>query len=182
LDAKTPLRGSILQANLQLRRRSLLALAIDDTLLATPEGFVIVLREEYTKAQRTEPIPVHSELAAWLKRYIADYRPVLARGTTQSALWLSQEARPLSNNGCWSAISSRTKAALNVAIGPHFIRHCVASSTVIDHPERVHELSAVLQHRDFRVTERHYVLASQLQAVERYQQAVEQERRSLADL
>ena len=39
-----------------------------------------------------------------------------------------------------------------------------------------------LQHRSFRVTERHYVLASQLLASQRFQETLANERRDLAAL
>jgi site-specific recombinase XerD len=159
-----------------LRRRSLLSLALGDTLLETSGGFVILLQEEHTKARRAERVPVHPDLAAWLRRYLDHYRPVLAHEGSGPALWISQRGSPLANTSCWSAIATRTQAAFGVRIGPHFIRHCVATSTVIDSPERILDLPAVMQHRDFRVTERHYILASQLQAVDRYQQVLAQER------
>ena len=126
-----------------LRRRSVLALALGDTLVETSSGYLILLRGEHTKSDRPELVPVHPELAAWLRRYLDHYRPVLTRGATDTAVWISERGRPLGGTGCWHAISHRTEAGLGVRIGPHFIRHCVATSTVLEQPERIDEIPGI---------------------------------------
>ena len=66
-------------------------------------------------------------------------------------------------------------------INPHFIRHCIATSMTIMRPQDIGNLPAVLQHRDFRVTERHYVLANKLAAFESYHDVLEAERAASAE-
>jgi hypothetical protein len=58
----------------------------------------------------------------------------------------------------------------------------VATWQTIEHPEHVADLPALLQHRDFRVTARHYALANQLLARRKYHQALEDERLASANL
>ncbi len=163
-----------------IRRGSLLALVLGDTLLETEDGYLIMLRGEHTKAGRPETIPVHRWLAGWIRRYLSYYRPALLNGHETQALWISQRGAPISPSGVWSAVSMRTEVGLGVHINPHFVRHCIATSTTIERPRDIGNLPAVLQHRDFRVTERHYILASRLAAFDRYHDALTAERASLA--
>ena len=164
-----------------IRRGSLLALALGDTLLETADGYMIMLRSEHTKAARPEKIPVHRWLAGWITRYLSFYRPALLGDRETPELWISGRGTPISPAGVWLAIGTRTEAELGVWINPHFVRHCIATSTAIERPQDIGNLPTVLQHRGFRVTEQHYILADKLAALDSYHDVLDAERTALAD-
>ena len=165
-----------------LRRGSLLHLALGTTLHQTDQGFLIVLGPEHTKGRRPEAIPLHHTLTEWMECYLTYHRPLLVRGRMTPALWIAQDGKPLQENGVWHAVGRHTETHLGVRINPHFIRHCIGTTVTVEHPDAISGLPAVLQHRCFRVTERHYILARQLEARTKYGNALNSERARLRDL
>jgi integrase/recombinase XerD len=166
-----------------IRRRSLLSLKHETSFTSTGTGYLMTLTAKDTKAGRPELIPFDAWFIPWIDRYVTVHRKALLRpGQDEAAMWISERGRPLGPTGTWMAISKRTEEFLGVRINPHFIRTCVATWQTIEHPERINELPALLQHKDFRVTERHYALADRLIAGRKYHQALEDERRELEDI
>lgn len=161
-----------------VRRSSLLALAPEDTLQRHGDEYMIMLGAGDTKAKRPEVIPLPAELTPAIERYERMHRPLLLDGEDHAAFWISKTRGPLCGNGVWAAVCRHTEEAFGVRIGPHFIRKCVATSHTIRHPELIGTLPVLLQHRDIRVTERHYMLARNLLAHERHQSAVAAERKA----
>ena len=159
-----------------LRRRSLLHLALGTTLLSTDDSYTIVLAPEHTKARRSETIPLHPTLTEWIDRYLTRYRPVLLHDRDTPALWIAHDGQPLDENGVWHAVRRHTVKYLGVPINPHFIRHCIGTTAAVEDPDRIGDLPAILQHRGFRVSERHYILAEQLAGRSKYQSAITAER------
>jgi hypothetical protein len=71
------------------------------------------------------------------------------------------------------------EAAFDVIINPHSIRKSVATTVTVEHPERLSDLPILLQHKGFRVTQRHDVLANELAAGRKWQSALQFERDEL---
>ncbi len=96
---------------------------------------------------------------------IETHRPVLCRGREQPALWVSSTTgERLTTKNLGSLISKLTREALGVDVSPHLFRTAGASTAAVyggDHP---HLASALLNHRDRRVTEEHYNLSTNLGA------------------
>ena len=165
-----------------LRRGSLLHLALGTTLHQTDEGFLIVLGPEHTKGRRPEAIPLHHTLTEGMECYLTYHRPLLLRERMTPALWIAQDGKPLQENGVWHAVGRHTETHLGVqdqsALHPPLHRHdCRRGAS------RRHQRSPrSIQHRCFRVTERHYILAKQLQARTKYGNALNSERARLRDL
>jgi integrase len=57
-------------------------------------------------------------------------------------------------------------------INPHLFRDCLATSIAIHDPDNVRMAAALLGHRSFATTERHYNLARTLQAARSYQHVI----------
>jgi integrase len=63
-----------------------------------------------------------------------------------------------------AAIERTTRMAIGAGLSPHMFRTAAASSAVVHAGYNPHLASALLHHRDRRVTEEHYNRASSLSA------------------
>ena len=90
--------------------------------------------------------------------YINTHRPVLCRGDVdQLALWVSSTTgRRLTTKNLGTLISKITRETVGVDVSPHLFRTAGASTASIYGGSHPYLASAVLAHRDPRVTEEHY--------------------------
>jgi integrase/recombinase XerD len=85
------------------------------------------------KGDRQRAVPVGDVAVAWLRRYLATARPVLAaadrvRGTRGGAVFLSDQGRRLGRNHAWHAVKRAAAAAgLGDRVSPHTLRHSFAT-------------------------------------------------------
>jgi integrase len=80
------------------------------------------------------------------------------------ALWVGEKGEALSMSGVERAITSTTRLVLGVGLSPHDFRRCAATTAAYRAGTMPNLASALLQHKDRRVTEEHYTRASSLQA------------------
>jgi integrase len=119
-----------------------------------------------TKERRADERRVDDWLTPAIERYLAIYRPVLARGRKgSSALWLSpNDGAAMSYNGVERAITETTRSAIGIGISPHMFRTSAVSTAAIHVPDNPDMGSALLNHRDRSVREDHYNRASSISA------------------
>ena len=65
-----------------------------------------------------------------------------------------------------------TEAQMGVAISPHLFRDAAATFIYDMIPERALMAASVLQHSDFKTTERHYIAGQQRTAAVNYHKAI----------
>ena len=70
--------------------------------------------------------------------------------------WNSCFGRPLDGQGLHIITTRETRKALSVPVNPHAFRAAAANTAAIHGAAMPHIASAILQHRDSRVTEAHY--------------------------
>jgi hypothetical protein len=70
-----------------------------------------------------------------------------------------------------------TSEAFGKAIPPHFVRDCAMTSLGNENPEHVRLSMSLLHHADPRIAEKHYNLASDSRAVEKFQNSIRDLRR-----
>jgi len=157
-----------------IRIRNFADLRIGGNLIIINSAWWITLSATETKEDRPDARRIDEVLAPDLTRYLDEHRPVLARNNEGSnALWLSaNDGRPMTCNGVAAAISRTTLKALGVEVSPHMFRSAAASSAAIYASQTPHLGSALLHHRDRRVTEEHYNLASSLSAASDFGQLI----------
>jgi integrase len=63
-------------------------------------------------------------------------------------------------------------------VNPHLFRDCAATSIAVHDPDHVRIAAAVLGHRSFATTQRHYNLATALKAARNYQAELQRLRTS----
>lgn len=155
-----------------IRLKNFANLEIGRTLVEISGRWWIVLAAEETKERRPDERRLDETLTPALDNYLRLYRPLLARGATHlDALWLSSDkGLPMTYHSVAGTIANTTRAAIGIELNPHSFRTSAASSAAIYAARSPHLGSALLHHRDPRVTEQNYNRASSLSAAADYGQ------------
>jgi integrase len=155
-----------------IRLKNFAALSLGTSLRRIGETWWIVLEPAGTKSGRADERPVPKIINPLLDRYVGFYRPLLARGQLPSdvgPLWISsRHGAPMSKGHVECAIRSTTLTALGMEIGPHMFRTAAATESAARASHLPGLGTALLQHRDQRVTEEHYNRATAHQAARAY--------------
>lgn len=69
-------------------------------------------------------------------------------------------------------ISKITRETLGVDVSPHLFRTAGASTAIVYAPDMPHLASALLNHRDRRVTDEHYIRATSVRASDAYAEII----------
>jgi len=112
-----------------------------------------------------------------LKFYLREIHPLLYVGPLDAPpLWpsLARRQPQMTPHGIYTRITQITEKHLGVAISPHLFRDAAATFIVDLAPEHARTAAAVLQHRSFGTTSRHYVHGQQRLAATKYQLAIKE--------
>ena len=152
-----------------IRIKNFAALTIKETFVNVDGRWWLHIPAENTKSHRMDERQVPKFVNDVVNRYIEIHRIVLCRGLEHSALWVSSTSgRRLTTKNLGTLISRITREAIGVDVSPHLFRTAGASTVAIYGGDRPHLASALLNHRDARVTEEHYNLSINLSAGEEY--------------
>jgi integrase len=176
---KTPLaravgvRNGMLIALLALhpiRIKNFAALAIGDTFLNVDGRWWLHIPSENTKSHRVDERQVPEFINEAVNNYFRTHRAVLCRGNAeQAALWISSTTgRQLTTKNLGTLISKLTLETIGVDVSPHLFRTAGASTAAVYGGNHPHLASALLNHRDPRITEEHYNRATTFSAGEEY--------------
>ena len=168
LDYRDGLMIALLAATL-LRRRNMVELELDRTLVRCGPTWNIVIPAHESKTGRLIEMPVSKFLAPYLETFIKIYRPLFRLSDIHSRLWPSRNGKPLSESQFFNAITTRTKKSFGHSINPHLFRDCAVTSIARHHGSEIGVGSALLGHRHPRVTEKYYNQAGMIDAVRGYQ-------------
>ncbi|MDR1248729.1 MAG: tyrosine recombinase [Treponema sp.] len=112
-----------------------------------PEG-IVRLRG---KGNKERMVPFGGEAASWLKRYLEEARPALAKAARSPALFLGRTGKRLSRKGMW-----RNYAALTVLSGGssriHALRHSYATELLRGGAD-LRSVQELLGHADLATTQ-----------------------------
>jgi integrase len=169
----TGVRNGLLIALLALhpiRVKNFAALTIADTFINIDGRWWLHIPSDDTKSRRVDERQVPEFITEVVNSYINIHRPVLCRGVAeQLALWVSSTTgRQLTTKNLGTLISKITRETIGVDVSPHLFRTAGASTAAIYVGNNPHLASALLNHRDQRVTEEHYNRAVSLSAGEEY--------------
>jgi integrase/recombinase XerD len=153
-----------LEALLPLRVSNLALLELGKTVRKIGGKYWILIEGDDTK--NTDPI--EAALPDWLsghiEHFIASYRPAFARTRRSSVLFPSTKHDRLTEAGLADAFKKRIRQSTGVNTSIHNARRIAATTIAIADPANVSVASDLLGHRSKRVTERHYNLASGIEA------------------
>jgi integrase/recombinase XerD len=105
------------------------------------------------KGSKERLVPVGEEALAWLKRYLAQSRPLLLHGRASEALFVTSRAQPMTRQMFWYLLKRYAQqAALNAAISPHTLRHAFATH-LLNHGADLRVVQMLLGHSDISTTQ-----------------------------
>jgi integrase len=156
------------------RRRNFAEITLHRHLVRERAGWRIHFASGETKTKEPIDVPFPIELVPHLERYLVRYRPVLMGGRyCGDRLWIGYRFKPQAAHTIGITIAERTEQAFGKRVNFHLFRDCAATSIAVHDPDHVRIAAAVLGHRSFATTERHYNLATSLKAARDYQAEVQ---------
>jgi integrase len=149
-----------------IRLKNFASLEIGRNLVSIDGWWWIVLSATETKESRADERRIDDLIAPAVETYLSVHRPLLEdKNTKSNDLWLSsQNGKPMTYHAVADAVTRSVGGATGVAVSPHMFRTAAASSAALHAEQTPHLASALLHHRDKRVTEEHYNRASSLSA------------------
>ncbi len=147
------------------RLGNLCAMTLDRHLRRTgSRGLLIAFAAAETKGRRPLTFEVPDRLLPAFDHYLAKGRQRIPGAETHSGLWPSQMGRPMSRSAIQRVVARRTLAAFGRALHPHLFRTLAASTIVVEAPEQIDMVPALLHHADIRTAEAHYIRADGVKA------------------
>ncbi|MCG0277638.1 MAG: site-specific tyrosine recombinase XerD [Thermanaeromonas sp.] len=129
-----------------LRVSELVALNIDQ----------INLKEEYVrclgKGSRERVIPIGSIACFHLENYLRHGRGKLLKDKREKALFINQQGKRLTRQGCWKIIKAYARAAGLSNITPHTLRHSFATH-LLENGADLRSVQELLGHADISTTQ-----------------------------
>ena len=105
------------------------------------------------KGSKERLVPLGEEAVAWLARYTAEARPVLARGAVSDYVFLTGHAEPMTRQAFWYLVKRHaTRAIPGRALSPHTLRHAFATH-LINHGADLRVVQLLLGHADISTTQ-----------------------------
>lgn len=119
------------------------------------------------KGSKQRVVPIGSEAASWMRRYLTDARPSLLSGRTASSLFVSgRGAGAITRVGFWKLLKRHALAAgVTRDVSPHVIRHSFATH-LLERGADLRAIQLMLGHADVSTTQIYtHVLEHRLRAV-----------------
>ena len=153
-----------------IRIKNFAALTIADTFINVDDRWWLHIPSEDTKSHRVDERQVPEFITGAVNSYVKTHRAVLCRGDAGNlALWPSSTTgRQLTTKNIGTLISKLTHETIGVDVSPHLFRIAGASTAAVCGGNHPYLASALLNHRDPRVTEEHYNRATTFSAGDEY--------------
>jgi site-specific recombinase XerD len=129
-----------------------------------------------TKTRHRIDAPLPQSLTPFIDRWLEVYRPILLRGHSSDALWISLKGKPMGRAAIYERVCLVTEDELGVRINPHAFRSAVATGVAIAMPDSVAITPFLLDHRSEHTAAKHYNLAEGVSASMQYLQKLEARR------
>ena len=151
---------------LPVRRRSLAALRLGESVFVTEDRIIIALPGDMTKTGVSWEAEVPPQSGVVLRTYLAEGRPILAGRSQEDDphLWLDRSGKGVRYDYIGALIVNATYRATGVRVPPHFFRDAAATTLTRISPQATRLIPSVLGHRGFGTAERHYIQAKTIEA------------------
>jgi integrase len=153
-----------------LRIKNFANLRIADTFTNIQGQWWLHIRSKSTKSKRVDERRVPKFVTEIVNRYVNMHHRILCRDSIEeTALWISSTTgRPMTVKNLGTLISKITRETMGIDVSPHLFRTADASTAAIHGGKFPHLASALLSHRDTRVTDEHYNRTMGMSAGEEY--------------
>jgi integrase len=154
-----------------IRLKNLSSLRLGQQIRKVDGAWWIVLDAAETKSRRPDERPLADVLTPYIDRWVGVWRERFLN--PGDAFWPSIKGGPMAYTYVGTIINETTRRELGVAVNPHLFRDCAVHTIADRVGEEMGLASALLQHADTRVTEKHYNKGKMVTAARRYQSIVE---------
>ena len=162
-------------ARCPVRLENLTQMRVSQHLTREAGRWRVTFEPEEMKGKRALAFDFPIELSQALDTYLRTIHPMLYAGPQADApLWpsLHKKKRQMTAHGIYTRITQITSAYFGRPVSPHMFRDSAATFIAEMTPERALMAAAVLQHRSFETTHRHYIHGQQHLAGTRYHRAI----------
>jgi integrase/recombinase XerD len=105
------------------------------------------------KGNKERLVPLGEEAMDWVKRYLAEARPLLLKGKLCDALFVTHRAKPMTRQMFWYLIKKHARfCGQNKALSPHTLRHAFATH-LLNHGADLRVVQMLLGHADISTTQ-----------------------------
>jgi len=105
------------------------------------------------KGNKDRLVPLGEEAVAWLKRYLAEARPVLLNRQLSDAVFVTARGGGMTCQAFWYLIKRHARAAgITRPLSPHTLRHAFATH-LLNHGADLRVVQMLLGHRDISTTQ-----------------------------
>ncbi|MDO8312865.1 MAG: site-specific tyrosine recombinase XerD, partial [Sideroxyarcus sp.] len=105
------------------------------------------------KGSKERLVPLGEEALDWVKRYLAEVRPVLLAGQLTDALFVTQRGEGMTRQMFWYLIKKHAKhGGLQKPLSPHTLRHAFATH-LLNHGADLRVVQMLLGHSDISTTQ-----------------------------
>ena len=115
--------------------------------LQLERGFLIVLG----KGSKERVVPIGENAELWLKRYLAESRPKLAKGRHQ-VVFVNARGEPLGRQGFWKVLKEYGVNLGLPNLSPHMLRHSFATH-LLENGADLRSVQMMLGHADISTTQ-----------------------------
>jgi integrase len=126
----------------------------------------IILDRVETKSGRPDERPIHPILTPFIERWINNWRETF--GHAGDHMWPSPKGGRLAYTYVGAIVTETTRRELGVAVNPHLFRDCCVHTIADRDGANMGTASALLQHIDPRVTEKHYNKGASFEAARKF--------------
>jgi len=112
------------------------------------------------KGGKERLVPLGEEAQHWLERYYAQARPVILRGSTSDAVFVTNRRGPMTRQMFWTMVKRHAlRAGIDgKRISPHVLRHCFATH-LLNHGADLRALQMLLGHSSLSTTQIYTLVA-----------------------
>ena len=110
-------------------------------------GFLLA----FGKGDKERVVPVGEAAEAWLRRYLAEVRPSMARGR-HDFVFVNRRGAGMTRQGFWKLLRDYGRGIGIVALHPHALRHSFATH-LLEHGADLRAVQTMLGHADISTTE-----------------------------
>jgi len=105
------------------------------------------------KGNKDRLVPLGEEAVQWLKRYLADARPLLLEKHLSDAVFVTARGGGMTRQAFWYLIKRRARAAgITRPLSPHTLRHAFATH-LLNHGADLRVVQMLLGHSDISTTQ-----------------------------
>ena len=154
-----------------IRLKNLASLAIDRQVTQIENTWWIVLEGSETKNGRPDERPLPDLLGSLVTEWLETWRPLFL--DPGKAMWASTKGGGLAYTYVGTIISATTHRELGITVNPHLFRDCAVFTIAHEAGDQMSMASALLQHTDQRVTQKHYNRGSSILAVKAFHEILD---------